>query len=152
MSAGIEPKRGGQDFDLNLAPIIDVFTVLITFMLASASFLAIGVFDASVAANSATANAAPPPSVRVDVELNTQMEVSLRVAGKMNVQKKIAPTGGKYDTQKLVAELQNIRSKFPDTKGIVLSATDDVAYLEVIGLMEQLKKDVPSLSIFLGGL
>ena len=44
-----------KDFDLNLAPIIDCMTVLITFMLASASFLSIGILDAGVAAAGATA-------------------------------------------------------------------------------------------------
>ena len=34
MTSGSE--SGGQDFDLNLAPIIDCFTVLITFMLVHA--------------------------------------------------------------------------------------------------------------------
>jgi biopolymer transport protein ExbD len=39
-----------QDADINLAPIIDCFTVLIAFMLVSASFLSIGVLDAGIAA------------------------------------------------------------------------------------------------------
>ena len=40
-------SRGGSlDFELNLAPIIDCLVVLITFMLASASFLSISIFDA----------------------------------------------------------------------------------------------------------
>ena len=37
-----------QDFDVNITPIIDSFTVLITFMLASASFLSVGIFDAGI--------------------------------------------------------------------------------------------------------
>ena len=50
MSAGNFEGSGGQDFELNLASLIDCFTVLITFLLASASFLSVGILDAGVAA------------------------------------------------------------------------------------------------------
>lgn len=153
MSAGVEVQEGGQDFDLNLAPIIDCFTVLISFMLASASFLAIGVFEASVAANSGTPNPnQKPPAIRVDIELGVGKEVNLRVEGKLNLQKKLPAREGTYDAATLAAELKNLKTKFPDTTGYVLGAADDVEYAEVVGVMETLKKEAPNLATNLGGL
>lgn len=62
-------KGGSQDFDINLAPIIDCFTVLITFMLVSASFLAIGIFDAGVEAAGTSAANTKPPAVHLELSL-----------------------------------------------------------------------------------
>ncbi len=43
-----------QDFELNLASIIDCFVVLIAFILVSTSFFSIGIIDAEVAGASTT--------------------------------------------------------------------------------------------------
>lgn len=139
-----------QDFDLNLAPIIDCFTVLITFMLASASFLAIGILDSGVAANNAASNDQKPASIRIDVELTAQKGIVLRVEGKTKLEKKIAPKGDDYDQAAIVAEIVNLTKAYPDTKGLILSGADDVEYLEIIRMMEALRKYTPS--ILLGGL
>jgi len=127
--------------------------VLITFMLASASFLAIGVFDASVAANAASGNdKTKPPAIRIEIELGVNKDVALKVEGKLNIQKKLHPRDGKYDGPALVAELKSLSSRFPDTNGFVLGAADDVEYVELIGMMEVLRTQLPKLAILLGGL
>jgi len=48
-------SSNSQDVDINITPIIDCFTVLITFLLASASFLSIGCFEVSTPGNAADA-------------------------------------------------------------------------------------------------
>ena len=42
-------SKNSLDFELNLAPIIDCFTVLIAFILISASFASINILDAGIA-------------------------------------------------------------------------------------------------------
>ena len=54
MSANLG-NSSGQDVDLNITPIIDCFTVLITFLLASASFLSIGFFEVYTPGKTASA-------------------------------------------------------------------------------------------------
>jgi biopolymer transport protein ExbD len=148
-SFGADPGGASQDFDLNLAPIIDCFTVLIAFMLASASFLAIGIFDAGAAASSA-ANSGQPPAIRIEAQLDMNKTIDLHVEGKVNLRKKIPPRDGTYDRAALIAEIGELRNRFPDTKGMVLRAEDDVEYAEIIAAMEGLKKKIPS--VMLGGL
>ncbi|MGZ3709823.1 MAG: biopolymer transporter ExbD, partial [Bdellovibrionota bacterium] len=82
MSAGVSSGKGSQDFELNIASIIDCFTVLITFLLASASFLSIGIFDAGVAAGAAESKDSKPPSVQILVELQPDHRLSVKLTGK----------------------------------------------------------------------
>src|SRR3989338_6075956 len=91
MSAGIssgglnKPGSQSQDFELNLASIIDCFTVLVTFLLASSAFLSIGILDAGIAAGGSTTpdnKAAPLVQLALDLLPGHKMEV--RVTGKVN--------------------------------------------------------------------
>ena len=49
-----------QEVEVNITPIIDCFTVLITFLLASASFLSIGFFEAATPGTSASPTSSEP--------------------------------------------------------------------------------------------
>ncbi len=139
-----------QDFDINLAPIIDCFTVLITFLLASASFLAIGVFDASVAVTGPTSTTTKPPSVRVDVELTPNFEIHLRTATQNSKDvKRIAPISGDWNIAQLLLELDAVKVKWTDANTVVLTGADDVQYVHIVRLMESMRSRIPN--ILLGG-
>lgn len=139
-------SQGGasQDFDLNLAPIIDCFTVLITFMLASASFLAVGVFDSGAAAEGSAPNDQLPASIRVDAELTPKKDIVLHVDGKTKFTKRLAATDGDWNFAALVAEVSTLRKSYPDTKGMILNADNEVQYGEVVRAMEALKTHIPA--------
>ncbi len=138
-----------QDFDINLAPIIDCFTVLITFLLASASFLAIGVFDSSVAVTGPGTALSKPPPVRVDIEMDLNQDILFKVAGVAQFQKRIPAEKGDWNVKQLMAEVAEVQKKWPETTTMVLSATDDVQYVHLVRLMESLRVKVPN--ILLGG-
>ena len=70
MSAG---GGGGEgDVELNLAPIVDCFTVLIAYLLVSMSFISLSIFEAGVAATSpesASVEVVPPPPGEIPLNL-----------------------------------------------------------------------------------
>ncbi len=138
-----------QDFDLNLASIIDCFTVLIAFMLVSASFLSIGVFDAGIAASGETAKSDTPPSIEVSVELTANQGILLKTNGKAHSSTHIVPAQGKRDLARLETELQELRKKWPDVQAVTLTSENQIAYSEIVLAMETLRKSVPG--VLLGG-
>src|SRR3954454_525427 len=101
MSAGVSGGNGSQDFELNLASIIDCFTVLIAFMLASASFLSIGILDAGVAAAGPQTKSDKPPSVNLTVELSQNQKFTLKLAGKSHAKTPIPGVDGKWNYEEL---------------------------------------------------
>lgn len=143
MSAG--GSNSGQDFDLNLAPIIDAFTVLIAFMLVSATFLAIGIFDAGISAGGAKASSTTPPPVTLTLQLKNDRTMVLQVTGKMNKSSPFQAEG----YAPLLAQLQDLRTRFPAATSLTLKADDKVAYADVIKTMEQIKTQIPL--VLLGG-
>jgi len=153
MSAGGSgsPGSGGQDFDLNLAPIIDCFTVLITFMLVSASFLSIGILDAGVAAPSSAAvsDNGKPPEILVQLEIRKGSAVQLQVTGKTSRKQVIEPRDGQADWAAVNREIASLREKHPTTDSVVLSAEDEIDYKSVVRGMEEIRKSIPL--VLLGG-
>lgn len=141
-------KSRGQDFDLNLAPIIDCFTVLIAFMLVSASFLAIGIIDAGVAAGGEEAkSSAPPPPVNVSVRIESDGTMKVTLSGAENSEHRIASADKGLDD--LTSRLQGYHKKWPALAAVTLEAADGVEYGTVIRTMERVRKTIPV--VMLGG-
>lgn len=141
-------KTGPQDFDLNIAPIIDCFTVLITFMLASASFLSIGVLDAGAGSAGPQAPESQP-QVAVQVELQPQFGILVKLTGKSTANIQLPPKDGKLDFEGLMGQLARIKSEWTKTDSVTLSASNDLQYRYLIETMEHIHKVMPG--VVLGG-
>ena len=156
MSAGSLGSNGGrgsqtQDFELNLASIIDCFTVLITFLLASASFLSIGILDAGVAAAGATSKTDNAPTVHlsVDIQRDLSLVIETEKAGKVLSKESVKPLEGAPDFGALQERLGAIKAKHPDVAGLTLSAQAEVQYEQVVRTMDKARRVVPA--VMLGG-
>ncbi|HLE00950.1 MAG: hypothetical protein A2428_14240 [Bdellovibrionales bacterium RIFOXYC1_FULL_54_43] len=144
-------KRGGacQDFEINIASIIDAFTVLIAFMLVSASYLSIGILDAGVAAAGIASNGNTPPSVNVTLEIVKGEKLVLKVTGKANNTINIEPKSGAADYVALTDHMKGLKSKWQDMNAVTLLADETVEYKQVVKTMEVLRQSMPV--VLLGG-
>ena len=140
-----------QDFELNLASIIDCFTVLITFMLASASFLSIGIMDAGIAAG-APSTTGIPPAVQVSIELKPDHAMQIVVTGhsaKVGSKQTLLAKSDTWDYEGMAHLLQGYKSQWPDLNGATLIAENTVQYQDVVRAMDQTRKVLPA--VLLGG-
>jgi biopolymer transport protein ExbD len=155
MTVGGEGGGGNQDFELNLAPIIDAFTVLITYLLVSASFLTLTVFDVGVSANGEASAEQTNPSetpMTMEILLSASKEVALKVTGgaeKLDMTIPIAAINGNWDLDALNARIQQAVQRYPALVDASLSAESPVRYKEIIRVIESVKKVMPK--IFLAG-
>ena len=85
---------GGQDFELNLASIIDCLTVIIAFLLLSSSFVSYGTLDTAVAApqgsTSTAADAGKAGQLSLSVVLRDSGQVDLEVSGSRSEKRTIS--------------------------------------------------------------
>lgn len=130
------------DFDLNLAPIIDCFTVLITFMLASASFLSITLFDAGFTPSEALADPTPPP-ITIEVRVREKGSWQMILKGKEN------KTADFTSPEDVATALKEVRTRFTTVDSLTLTADDPVPYDSVVKTMEKIRPVVPAM--VLGG-
>ena len=143
-----EGSRSG-DFELNLAPIIDCFTVLITFMLVSASFLAVGVMGAGMEVAGQTNDGSTRPQIHLEVTLQAGNTLQVETDGTSTMKKLLAPANGSWDLVSLERELTAVKQAHADLSAITLSANNDVPYVSVVQVMEVARRVTPN--ILFGG-
>jgi biopolymer transport protein ExbD len=147
MSAG----GGGTDGDveLNLAPIVDCFTVLIAYLLVSMSFISLGIFDVGVAATGDPAQAVsePPPEIplTLSVAMNMANKLEIHLTGgimKIDQTTTLEPTAAGYDVEGLQANLEKLKGLYPDIKEVNISADPTVKYKAIVQVIAASKKKI----------
>jgi biopolymer transport protein ExbD len=131
-----------QDAAINIASIIDCFTVLITYVLAAASFISLGAIDAGIAGAPAldapagiVSPAVPvlPTSLHLNIAENAAVEMKSEVGGqKGNVT---------VDEATIVQKVNDFKTQHPELKSITLSAVDTVPYERMVKLVGGLKEN-----------
>lgn len=158
------------EVDLNLAPILDCFVVLITFLLISASFLVLGSLDAGIAAAGKTsASDGKPPPIQIFIEIDRTRDVVVKLQGASNQSNRISavtpanrspaaatPPGTPEKTPEktmnlegLATRLTEIQKKWPGVTAVILSAHNSVEYRDVVQTMDAARKVMPV--VLLGG-
>ena len=145
-----------QDVDLNLAPIIDCFTVLITYLLITASFINLAAMDVGV---SATGSAAPPdipqgpPPMIMTMQLAEGGRATLNVSGgtlKADVTVTIEPlANGSWNLNEISGRLRQIQKKWPQIKDVSVSAEPNVKYKDIVNVINEAQRTMPK--VFVSG-
>jgi biopolymer transport protein ExbD len=139
-----------QDVDLNLAPLIDCFTVIVAFLLLSASFISIAIMDAGVPAiSSKPGNEKDRPPVSIKLDLSDSGVFKLSVSGKQKKDSSFEQKKGEWDYEGLGVELKSFKEKWPMVKAITITAGDNVKYDDVVKTMGAVRKHIPG--VLLGG-
>ena len=132
--------------EVNITPVIDCLTVLLTFLLASASFLTISAFDAGYATDKVSqataATGAPEVTIALSLLVNGLIEIKHQSQGKLNTD--LVPLSA------LEAKLQDLRSKSTQDTVVSLDADPAVSYSKVIETMDQIKQKFPQ--VVMGGI
>ncbi|MDM4768736.1 biopolymer transporter ExbD [Solimonas sp. SE-A11] len=128
--------RQGEQEELNLVSMIDVFAVLVFFLLVSASVgaLKLKVFGLDLPAPGAAMAAAPaPPVVRL---LSEAMLVEIAPAPR----RRLPRTAAGHDLAALSALLVQAKQLAPAQQQVTLLVDADVSYDEVVQVMETLRR------------
>lgn len=138
-----------QDFELNLASIIDCFTVLITYLLISASFLTIGMFDVNVPSVGPASNStAPTPKITLSVKLKQNGQLTINVSGAAKQSLSLSSKDKNWDFDQLAAQVEEMKKKWPAMDTAMISADGLVEYAPLVKAIDQLRKHLPF--VFIG--
>lgn len=160
------PQSGGSggldsNAEVNLAPIIDFLIVLITYLLAAASFITLGGLGAGVAdiakpsQNSDTSSTPnePPKNVTVRLEIKQGETFRVLVKGAESIDQTLpignSPSGEFQEALKIIKDL---KGRYPNLDSLTLTADDSVPYERIIKAVAQAKKELPIFFIRAEGL
>jgi len=148
--------EGNQDVELNLAPIIDCFTVLITYLLVTASFLSLSALDVGVSATgAATPPATPdnkPPPMVLSLQIMVNGDITLNVRGGVSGREypfKVVAQDGKRDEARLLEQLRTIQKRWPEIAEASVAAEPTVIYSDVVRVIKKIQEALPK--VFISG-
>lgn len=120
---------------LNLTPMMDVFTVLVVFLLITAVFTSITIMELSVP-TSAGASAATPPNFAIEVIVR---KAGLEIANGKSVEAAIPKKDDKYDLEKLSEILRRIKAQYPEKEDATVLMEPKVEYDYLVQVMDTVR-------------
>jgi biopolymer transport protein ExbD len=141
-------KQELPEANINIASIIDCFTVIITYLLSAASLVSITALEAGLISNSGTPDASSAPPAEV-------IELSVRNSGKIDLYFK--NEGGtvdhrtfeQNDIDQVRTNVTEIKNGHPNLKYISLYSEDKVEYQFLAKVISTQKNVLPV--VFVGG-
>jgi biopolymer transport protein ExbD len=145
----VKNKEIEADFELNIASIIDCFTVLITYLLLSASFITLGIFDVTVAVPSAVEATPPPipPELTLTIGVHRNNDLKIETEGKETGSFTINNARGLQDLEALEKYLKQVKEKFPKLDSAMVTAEDTTEYKELVKTIETTRKTLPQVAL-----
>jgi biopolymer transport protein ExbD len=121
--------------ELNLVPMIDIFTVLVTFLLMTAVFYRTMILELNLP--TADNVAQPPADLQLEVVVRqARLEVGDRNSGLLT---EIPNTSAGHDLAALSAYLQRVKQRFPDRLDATLLLEPDVPYDSLVQVMDTVR-------------
>lgn len=151
LKATLKKKRGNKGDNLEMTPVMNLFLILVPFLLFTATFVNIAILELSLPqinkTRSLTQQQSQPPKQSILSTLEIRQEgfalksptFDFPVIGKRNAA---------YDFEALLAQLNQIKQKFPEAQDMVIAPQDMIKYDTVISVMDRLRETgFPNISI-----
>ncbi len=148
-------KSGGRNknIELNLVPVIDLMSVLITFLLITAVWTQVSMIQIGSSIygkKSDTTPSIPPPLSDVVVKVEVKAAGYTLTIGKQTIS--LPAANGQFDDAGLVAQLQRVKQLYPEKQDVVIAVEDAMPYEHLIKAMDNvLIAGFPSISVATGG-
>jgi biopolymer transport protein ExbD len=124
--------------ELMLVPMIDIFTVLVTFLLMTAVFSRTVVMELKLPTQSADF-VEPPPGLELEVLLRSNMiQVADRASGPLATFPRSGPDAP-YDLQGVSEYLQRVKAKYPEKTDATVLLEPQIPYDQLVQVMDALR-------------
>ncbi|MGQ9705801.1 MAG: ExbD/TolR family protein [bacterium] len=132
-------KKHAIDEELELVPFIDMFAVLLTFLLITATILQTAIIELSLptAAGTGTGTSKTEESVPQPLTLSIIItDKGLTIGGSGAILPMISKKGGNYDFVELSKQLTKIKEKFPAQTQVIIVCEPEILYDSIIKTMD----------------
>ncbi|MGH8136956.1 MAG: ExbD/TolR family protein [Steroidobacteraceae bacterium] len=129
-------RHSRRPAELLLVPMIDIFTVLVTFLLMTAVFSRTVILQLDLPA-SQTEFRDPPPGLQLEVMVRKdQLQVADRNSGPLAT---LLNTPGGYNYDGLTEYLKRVKAKFPEKTDASILLESDTAYDTLVQVMDRVR-------------
>ncbi|MCA9732253.1 MAG: biopolymer transporter ExbD [Deferribacteres bacterium] len=139
--------RRGDD-EVNITPVMNLFLVLIPFLLLTAEFVRIAVLELNLP------SAASAPQQQTQQNNKPLVLIMLRIEDNQirikapKIDGLVRKEGDDFEFDKLVQELKKLKTSFPNTQEVTVQPTDNIRYDTIVHVMDACRDNgFPNVSI-----
>lgn len=129
-----------KNIELNLVPVIDLMSVLITFLLITAVWTQVSMIQIGSSLygkkSDTQPNPTPPPNADVVLKVDVKEIGYVLTVGKQVIS--LPMQNGQYDDAGLIAQLQRVKQLYPEKVDAVVTVADAMPYEQLIKAMDNL--------------
>jgi biopolymer transport protein TolR len=155
MGVSVEGGKGrGRKLnaELNLVPFIDLLSVCITFLIATAVWVELSSLPVDQALSDPNTPPAPPPDPPPPPPLTVHVRADgVWVGRKVEEGRNFAVVGESYDWGAIETEIESDRRTYPDEEQVVIVTDDGVEYQHMIHALDVTRKFEYTKSLLGGG-
>ena len=137
--------------EVNMTAVMNIFLILIPFLLLTAAFVKIAVLEVSLPTGNSSGVGAPPAgrSVLVIIGVDNAGRLQIKTTTKEVQFDPIMPlSNGKCDYESLKFQLKRLKSNFGWLNELILQPGDNVAYDVIIKIMDRCREEgFPNVSL-----
>ncbi len=129
-----------RNIELNLVPVIDLMSVLITFLLITAVWTQVSMIQIGSSLygkkSDTQPNPTPPPMADVVLKVDVKEIGYVLTVGKQVIS--LPMQNGQFDDAGLIAQLQRVKQLYPEKVDAVVTVADAMPYEQLIKAMDNL--------------
>jgi len=130
-------SRQQQDTDINITPILNIFVILIPFLLLTVTFVKIAIIEFTLPTLEGATSAISETQAKELTVLVVAIEPSgFEVKTSEKTFPKIRRKKNEYNYDELTKRLKSIKKDFPKLEDVIISPDNDVQYHIIIKVMD----------------
>ena len=137
--AALSKKKERKSMEIFLSPVLNLFIILIPFLLMTAVFVQTSVIDLFLPSTSKPHNLLPEAQSNVSKEKILILAIAPQgfylILGEKLL--KLIPKKNDYDYGQLEEVLQKVRDKLPEQQSIIIESDDGIIYDDIIHTMDR---------------
>lgn len=137
-----------KDADVNITAVMNIFLILIPFLLLTAVFVRIAVLELSLPSMSRKGQVSQLKKESVILNMLFIKETGFELRSPDLEKAVIAKKGTNYDWERLKKQLAGIKTKHPQSEDIIISPENTTTYETIIHVMDRCREaGLPNISI-----
>ncbi len=125
-----------QGEEINLVSMIDMFTILVFFLLVHGGFVRLAILELNLPTSQSVADDKPPEFQLEITVRGSGIEVGDRSTGLLS---RIDKTGDDYHLEQLAEYLAGVKTQFPDKADATVLLEPDVSYELLVAVMDKVR-------------
>ena len=131
---------------MNITPVMNIFLILVPFLLLTAVFVKIAILEFSLPSTETRAAGEQPAKAVVTVLAITESGFEVKTEGAKFP--RIDRQDGAYDFKALVETLRKVKAKHSESEDIIIAPQASVKYQTIISVMDRCRENgFPNISI-----